>query len=96
MSIYNIIPEKIITKAPQALGWMAQALFAAALPEVYEKMPKQMVITYLGVTAESVTRLKYIIPALTATVACYIQQKAPKLSISPLLKQQALKCCMGN
>ena len=96
MSIHNLIPEKIIVKAVFALGWLSQTIFAAALPDIYQSMPKQMVIVFLGLTPESLSRLKYFTPVLLAMVVCYIQQKTSWVNANALYKQQEFKCCTGS
>ncbi|WP_183581106.1 hypothetical protein HDF18_24305 [Mucilaginibacter sp. X5P1] len=96
MSIHSLIPEKVIVKAVFALGWLSQTIFAAALPDIYQSMPKQMVIVFLGLTPESLSRLKYFTPALVATLVCYLQQKFSWVNTSTLYRQQEFKCCPGS
>jgi len=93
MSIYNVIPEKIITKIPVAIAWVLQSLFAAALPDVYQKVPQHLMVAYLGLTSENLNRLKYFTPALFCTVAFYYLQLYSQFNITPIIKEHKLKCC---
>ncbi|WP_428327493.1 hypothetical protein [Mucilaginibacter sp.] len=93
MSIHNLIPEKIISKAPHALGWVMQSLIAAALPEIYEKMPRNSIWMYIGLTPENLSRLKYFTPALLATLVYYIEQLPAKFSTGALKNQNEMNCC---
>jgi hypothetical protein len=98
MSIHSLIPEKVIVKAVFALGWLSQTIFAAAMPDIYQSMPKQMLLVFLGLTPESISRLKYITPALVATAACYVQNLLSRVNVNSvtIYRQQEFKCCPGS
>jgi hypothetical protein len=93
MNLQSLIQDKIVSKAPGMAAWLAQTLFAAALPEVYQKMPQHLIVMYIGLTPENIKRLKYIVPASVAIITCYGQQLLSHFNSSILLKQHELKCC---
>jgi hypothetical protein len=98
MSIHSLIPEKLIVKAVFALGWLSQTIFAAAMPDIYQSMPKQMLLVFLGLTPESISRLKYLTPALVAIAACYVQNLLSRVNVNSvtIYRQQEFKCYPGS
>ena len=95
MNLQALIPDKIINKAPQAFAWTVQTLFAILMPEVYEKMPRHIVVTYLGLTPENMERLKLIVPAFIALMTCYKREVLSHI-IHTAMPDNSLKCCIGN
>jgi hypothetical protein len=96
MSIHHLIPEKIVSKTPHAIAWLIQAAFAAALPEIYQKMPQHLLSVYLGFSPDNINRLKYFAPALLAVLSCDFKRAANQLLPATFYAEQEITCCPCN
>jgi hypothetical protein len=93
MNLHQLIPERVINRIPHLAARLIRTAFAAAFPEIFEKMPQHLLGVYLGFSPQNLSKIKYFVPALLATVACYNKELIGRFTHDAMYTRGGLECC---